>query len=330
MSSKIIASSKKEEGLSMSLLDLPESNLEYILERLSPAELCTMSEVCTSLRDRCRSDCLWEKLLMQKWSRIIGYVAHREWKWHMETRKREDLLIQYNQNGSLGSITGIWPSLYLGSYLEDSRQLSNSISDHHSVLAWYISLESGRFWFPGQVYTRGGLVLCCYDVLLSFDSKTDTFRARYRHDGGRKAEENIPWDRVRASPVEIPPNVLHCSDCLNDLKPRDHIEVQWRRGKDLPYDWWYATIGHLGSCDESESHCHCRNSDMLMLEFKQYSPDSIYRRVVLNRNDHGEQVMGGGGYYGGIRKLHSEDEIARWKQLLDNSNYGRPIALHFY
>lgn len=43
------------------------------------------------------------------------------------------------------------------------------------------------------------------------------------------------FDRLRAPPVGTSAYVLHKSDCLNDLKPNDHIEIQWRRSKEFPY-----------------------------------------------------------------------------------------------
>lgn len=39
---------------------------------------------------------------------------------------------------------------------------------------------------------------------------------------------NIGWDKVRATPVETPPNALHVSDDRSNLKPGDHIEIQFR------------------------------------------------------------------------------------------------------
>ena len=67
----------------MSMLDLPELALDSILERLSPAELCSMAAVCTSRRERCTSADLWEKHMKQKWGKIIGPAASREWQlWH--------------------------------------------------------------------------------------------------------------------------------------------------------------------------------------------------------------------------------------------------------
>lgn len=48
-------------------------------------------------------------------------------------------------------------------------------------------------------------------------------------------EENVPWHRLRAPPIDVPAHVLHASDCLHDLRPEDHIEIQWRKSKELPY-----------------------------------------------------------------------------------------------
>lgn len=61
------------------------------------------------------------------------------------------------------------------------------------------------------------------------------FYFRYSPHGRRTTEENIRWDRLRAPPVDTPPHVLHASDCLSDLKPGDHIEIQWRRKKEFPH-----------------------------------------------------------------------------------------------
>lgn len=60
---------------------------------------------------------------------------------------------------------------------------------------------------------------------------------RYPPHGRRAvATENcVPWERLRAPPVDTLPHDLHISDCLNDLRPGDHIEIQWRRNKEFPY-----------------------------------------------------------------------------------------------
>lgn len=59
------------ESLEMSVLDLPELALECILGRLPPDGLCNMAGVCSSLRDRCRSDHLWERHMKEKWGRVL-------------------------------------------------------------------------------------------------------------------------------------------------------------------------------------------------------------------------------------------------------------------
>lgn len=56
-------------------------------------------------------------------------------------------------------------------------------------------------------------------------------------------------------------------------------------------------------------------ADTVMLEFNQYTPGSRWRRTAINRKDHREAGNEGDGFYGGIRKLHSKEEIAMWKRL---------------
>lgn len=71
---------------------------------------------------------------------------------------------------------------------------------------------------------------------------------RYSPHGRRMVEENISWERLRAPAVDTPSHVLHNSDCLHDLKPGDHIEIQWRRNKEFPY-------GAFLSCILLSIHC---------------------------------------------------------------------------
>ena len=59
---------------------------------------------------------------------------------------------------------------------------------------------------------------------------------------GRRAvamETGIQWERLRAAPIDTPPHHLHPSDCLNDLLPGDHIEIQWRRNQQFPYGMFH-------------------------------------------------------------------------------------------
>ena len=69
-----------EEVKGFSFLDLPELELEGILSRLSPASLCNMVGVCMELRERCRSNYLWDPPLKAKWGKVIGPAAYLEWK----------------------------------------------------------------------------------------------------------------------------------------------------------------------------------------------------------------------------------------------------------
>ncbi|CAH1427246.1 unnamed protein product [Lactuca virosa] len=61
------------------LLDLPDLVLETILEKLEPSDLSTMACVSTCLKDICLSDFLWKRHMKEKWGRIIGSAAQREW-----------------------------------------------------------------------------------------------------------------------------------------------------------------------------------------------------------------------------------------------------------
>lgn len=40
---------------------------------------------------------------------------------------------------------------------------------------------------------------------------------------------------VRVPVVDSHPYVVHVSDCLDNLKPGDHIEIQWRGSSQAPY-----------------------------------------------------------------------------------------------
>ncbi|KAI4353073.1 hypothetical protein L6164_002048 [Bauhinia variegata] len=243
-----------------------------------------MSQVCTSLRVRCRSDHLWARIIKEKWGRVIGDVAYKEWQWHLSIAKEENLLNQHIQNGSVRSVSGVWPNICLGSFLEDFRQLIICSRKNNIMMPMYISLESGKLWVPAQIYRE--LMLC--NALLSYDSQTDTFQARQQTAGWHFLRKNISWDMVRLPPVETP-FVLHVSDCLDDLKPGDHIEIQWRPSRENPYE-------------------------MFVVEFRQYSLASSMRRIMLSRMNYGEQTHRSGGFYGGTRKLDSEEEKERWKK----------------
>lgn len=48
-------------------------------------------------------------------------------------------------------------------------------------------------------------------------------------------EKDIHWDRLRKPPHNTFLVDFYHSNCLNDLKPGDHIEIQKRRRRALPY-----------------------------------------------------------------------------------------------
>lgn len=239
-----------EVGLEMGLLDLPELVLECILERLPPEGLCSLGGVCSSLRDRCMSDYFWKRHMKEKWGRILGRAAYREWQWHMASRKDSDTLEQGKPNGLMRLLSRFGPLSWIRSRLSNSTPQRSSVPVD-SIMSWYLALETGRFWFPAQVYNREsghvGFMLSCYDAELSYDSHTDTFQARYPPHGRRTVaiENGVSWDRLRAPPVETPPHDLHMSDCLNELHPGDHIEIQWRRNKEFPYGLFFTLYPYI-------------------------------------------------------------------------------------
>ncbi|KAL7199398.1 hypothetical protein ACSBR2_021639 [Camellia fascicularis] len=315
-----VENAEATEGMMMSLLDLPELALECILERLPPDGLCNMAGVCGDLRDRCTSDRLWEKHMKQKWGRIIGPAAYREWQWHIASRKDSSFLEQGQRRALMRYLLHLWPlSLIRSNFDNISKNKSSPPVD--SIMSWYLALNTGKFCFPAQVYNREnghvGFLLSCYEAELCYDPFTNTFQARYPPHGTRPivVERGVSWDRVREPPVDTSPHDLHISDCLNELHPGDHIEIQWRRNKEFPYGWWYGVIGHLESCDGRDDFCLCHRSDTVVLEFNQYAPGSRWRRTSIDRKDHREEGNEAHGFYGGIRKLHNNDEISTWKWL---------------
>ncbi|KAK4441408.1 F-box protein [Sesamum alatum] len=324
MSPKKKNSSSKVESVEMasevSVLDLPDLVLECILEKLPPEGLCRMAGVCTSLRDWCTSDHLWERHMKNKWGRIVGPAAYREWQFHVVSGKSSIFFNQDKQKGLMGYLIQLWPfALIRSSFSNISKKQSFPPVD--SIMSWYLALESGKFWFPAQVYNREnghiGFMLSCYDAELSYDQRTDTFEARYPPHGRRASavETGVTWDRLRAPPVDTSPHDLHVSDCLNELKPGDQFEIQWRRNKEFPYGWWYGVVGHLETCDGDANYCRCHDNDTLVLEFNQYTRGSRWRRTTVSRKDHREEGNEADGFYGGIRKLCGKEEISMWKKL---------------
>ncbi|KAL6849987.1 hypothetical protein ACP4OV_020614 [Aristida adscensionis] len=311
-----------------SVLDLPELAIDCILERLPPAELRSMAAVCRSMRERCRGDHLWERHMSEKWGRVLGPAAREEWRSYLATSTAAGATASASSGGGggkrrrwLAALSCVCPVVSWMRPRADGGDKSSGPALDDSIMSWYLSMESGKFWFPAQVYNREhghvGFMMSCYDAELSYDFHTDTFRARYPPHGRRTVvlEDGVQWDRVRAPPVGTLAHDLHASECLHELRPGDHIEIQWRRNKEFPYGWWYGVVGHLESCDGNEHFCRCHLSDTVVLEFNQYTPGSRWRQALVNRKDHREEGNEGDGFYGGIRKLCSKDDISKWKQL---------------
>ncbi|KAJ4848553.1 hypothetical protein Tsubulata_007852 [Turnera subulata] len=243
---KVEQTESDHETAGMSILDLPDLALDCILEKLPPSGLRSMAGVCTSLRERCVSDRLWEKHIKQKWGRIIGSAAYREWQWQVASRRDLSSCKQGKQKGWMRLVSVIWPSRWITSKVDtDNITRQRSPLPDNSIMSWYLALETGNFWFPAQVYNREnghvGFMLSCYDADVCYDPRTDTFQARYPPHGRRAIalESGVAWERLRAPAIDTSPHDLHISDCLNDLHPGDHIEIQWRRNKEFPYGLFF-------------------------------------------------------------------------------------------
>ncbi|RAL45903.1 hypothetical protein DM860_006057 [Cuscuta australis] len=313
---------EEEQGTALSVLDLPDLVLECILEKLPPEGLRVLGSVCRSLRERCTSDRLWGRHLEQKWGRVIGPAAHRAWQCHISSSSSSSsrFFNQGHHKGFLGYLSRFLPISGILGYRWRRRSHLQPV-ECSSVMSWYLALESGKFWFPAQVYNREnghvGFMMSCYDAEISYDPKTDTFQARYPPHGRMAVavESGVAWERIRAPPIDTSPHHLHISDCLNDLSPGDHIEIQWRRNKKFPYGWWYGIVGHLETCDGIPSFCRCNESDSVALDFNQYSAGSRWRRTTVSRKEHREEGNEADGFYGGINKLCTADDISAWKKL---------------
>lgn len=143
-----------EVGGEFSLLDLPELPLECILGRLSPVELCNMARVCQNLRVICQSDHLWDRHMKEKWGRVIGQAASREWQLFIASKKNLGAFYGGGKSKNwLQTLSYMWPILWLRSKIDGGSEPRSSLPVD-SIMSWYLSLESGKLWFPAQVYNR--------------------------------------------------------------------------------------------------------------------------------------------------------------------------------
>ncbi|KAG8055062.1 hypothetical protein GUJ93_ZPchr0001g29466 [Zizania palustris] len=335
--SALAAVEEREEpaAAALPLLDLPELVLERVLEELPPPSLAAMACVCAALRDRCSTDSLWERHVRRKWGQVLGAAARKEWEAELSTGRSADALPQPSRRrGWADSLACAWPFSWISCrWLKGDAVVAEPepapvpvpapapllAPPACSVAAWYRAVECGEFWFPAQVYNREdghvGFVLSCYDAHLRYDRRTDTFTARYPPHGRKPAKEDgVQWSRIRVPPVSTPAHDLHASGCLADLRPGDNFEIQWRKNKDFPYGWWYGVVGHQEPCNANEHLCRCHEDDVVVLEFKHYAPGSRWRQTTVSRKDHREKGDETDGFYGGIRKLQTNEEISTWRK----------------
>jgi hypothetical protein len=140
-----------------SVLDLPELAIDCILERLQPAELRSMAAVCRSMRERCRSDHLWERHMTSKWGRVLGRAARDEWRTHVASASESGAVSGGGGGGKrrrwLAALSCVCPVVSWMRPRPDGGKSSAPVLDD-SIMSWYLSMESGKFWFPAQVYNR--------------------------------------------------------------------------------------------------------------------------------------------------------------------------------
>lgn len=159
---KVVNEDKEDQ---FSLLDLPDLPLDSILEKLSPAELCSMAAVCASLRERCKSDHLWERHMQQKWGGLIGHAACTQYLQSQIAFKRAPKSQHCSSRTSkiLRFFSGLMDFFR---YKKSEKIVDRSCkSPVNSVMSCYMALETGKFWFPAQVFNREVIFLVSISTL---------------------------------------------------------------------------------------------------------------------------------------------------------------------
>ncbi|KAK4408317.1 F-box protein [Sesamum angolense] len=181
-------------------------------------------------------------------------------------------------------------------------------------MSWYLALESGKFWFPAQVYNREnghiGFMLSCYDAELSYDQRTTLSKP----DVNYKRVVLISHKNYLGKVIVLKFVVL-----MSRYPPHGRrasaIETgaTWKHVMGMPItaDVMIATLVEVLNYIPSLSDW----LNTLVLEFNQYTLGSRWRRTTVSRKDHREEGNEADGFYGGIRKLCGKDEISMWKKL---------------
>ncbi|KAH7351961.1 hypothetical protein KP509_19G022400 [Ceratopteris richardii] len=310
-----------------SFLDLSELVMDNLLSKLSPQALSKAASVCKELRQRCTSDHVWLPRVLAKWGGVAGDLAFEEWMndcislYAHNPYKLDDSSFDYKSRKSW-PLSRIWTPREIPPLPQKNDECNQNV-----YMKWYIALETGNYCFRGQVYNREhghvGFLMSCYDAEVCYDRESDTFKARYPPHGtcSPVLEEGVSWERLRKPPVSTTAQEVYVSPSLRNLRPGDHVEVQWRAEKTYPYGWWYGVVGHSEACSKDMRRCVCHLDDTVWLEFNQYAPGSRWRRTEVNRDNHTEKGDDTEGYYAGVRKL-SKDEVSVWtrfwpKELLE-------------
>jgi hypothetical protein len=153
----------EEAGGETSVLDLPELAIECILARLPPSELRNMAGVCRSMRERCRGDHLWERHMSEKWGGVLGHAAREEWRTYLASAADTggaaascSLAGGGRHRRWLAALSCVCPVVSWMRPRADGGSGGKSAGPvlDDSIMSWYLSMESGKFWFPAQVYNR--------------------------------------------------------------------------------------------------------------------------------------------------------------------------------
>eukprot|EP00850_Spirogloea_muscicola_P014403 SM000103S09495 [mRNA] locus=s103:316240:317809:+ [translate_table: standard] len=150
-------------------------------------------------------------------------------------------------------------------------------------------------------------------------------------------EDGVPWERLRAPPVACDPFAVFESADARSAHIGDRFELQWRFHADMPFTWWFGSVGHFAFCGEGGAwgRCVCAKVDALCLTFPEYGCGLIWRKLadfaaaaagtvlclcrqgIMERSMSGEQRFArigfrGHGFVGGLRIIHSQAEVDAW------------------
>eukprot|EP00850_Spirogloea_muscicola_P009170 SM000051S17530 [mRNA] locus=s51:71454:72934:- [translate_table: standard] len=132
-------------------------------------------------------------------------------------------------------------------------------------------------------------------------------------------EDGVPWERLRAPPVACDPFAVFESADARSAHIGDRFELQWRFHADMPFTWWFGSVGHFAFCGEGGAwgRCVCAKVDALCLTFPEYGCGLIWRKGIMERSMSGEQRFAqigfrGHGFVGGLRVIPSQVEVDAW------------------